>query len=166
MRAARLHSIANGDAAKTTRATAAPSSPAWRRTSNHRRKPVRTNDASPVASKSHVLGDAGIDHERGCGLEERELERDFPRRAQDRQLRVQEVDAVLVVDPGRERGLCLAEVVAVEEGSAERREVDEDDDRKDEDRGPTADRAEPAAPCAGAGCGRPRGARVSGRCPG
>ena len=69
-------------------------------------------------------------------------------------------------NPGRERGLCLAEVVAVEEGSPERREVDEDDDRKDEDRdqprlsGRSGQRPAPAQPARpGRRAVRPRGGR-------
>jgi hypothetical protein len=52
---------------------------------------------------------ADIHDHRGHGLEERELERHLPRSAEDRELRDEQVDALLVIDQRGVRSFRLPE---------------------------------------------------------
>jgi hypothetical protein len=68
-----------------------------------------------------VVRDAGVHHEGGERLEERELERHLERLAENGELGVEEIDALLVVDARRVGGLRLSERVLLEQRAVERR---------------------------------------------
>jgi hypothetical protein len=73
----------------------------------------------PRDAHRSVVRDAEVHDDGRCSLEQWELEGHLERLAQNGELRVEEVDAVLVVDASGERGLRLAKRVLLEQRTAE-----------------------------------------------